>query len=326
MDHRERVEAALAGGRPDRPPITAWGHDYRAEWSVEGLAEATVARARRFDWDFVKFQPRASSFAEAFGNVYRPSTHPFKSGPLEKAVLNDFEDWSRIALAAPEVLAGQNRSLALVVDALGERTPVVQTVFSPISVAGYLAGKDKRRVVRDLRARPDVVLPALRRIGEALVDFSRHAVESGAAGLFYAISGYATPSAMPVAVYEDLLLPLDVEITSAFPAAAWLNILHVCGSRVNLGVARSIPLGVVSWSVHNAGNPTLQEGRELTGKTVMGGVGQRTALMRGPASEIAAEVRSAGAVAGGRGVIVAPGCSVPPRVREAGLAAMREAA
>lgn len=326
VDHRERVEAALAGGRPDRVPVSAWRHDYRTEWSVEGLAEATVERARRFDWDFVKFQPRASVFAEAFGNVYRPSRHPFKSGPLESAVLNDLGDWERIELRNRQVLADQVRSLSLAARALGDRVPVIQTVFSPISVASYLAGKDKRRVVRDLRAHPGLVLPVLRRIGDVLIEFAEESVAAGAAGVFYAISGYATPAAMPVAVYEELLLPLDRELCSRLPAAGWFNVLHVCGSRVNLAVAREIPVPVVSWSVHNQGNPSLAEGRALTGRVVMGGVGQRGSLLHGPPAAVAAEARAAAAVNGGRGVLVAPGCSVPPRVRDANLAAMTEAA
>jgi len=47
-----------------------------------------------------------------------------------------------------------------VVDALGERVPVIQTVFSPISVGDYLVGRDKRRLIRELRQHPEVVLPA----------------------------------------------------------------------------------------------------------------------------------------------------------------------
>ena len=78
MDGRERVEAALTLGLGDRPPVGAWGHTYREEWSPEDLAAITVERARRFGWDFVKFQPRASSFAEAFGSVYKPSGHKLK--------------------------------------------------------------------------------------------------------------------------------------------------------------------------------------------------------------------------------------------------------
>ncbi|TMC33908.1 MAG: hypothetical protein E6J28_13740 [Chloroflexi bacterium] len=66
MTGRKRVEAAIAMGVADRPPVGAWGHTYREEWSPSDLAAITVDRARRFGWDFVKFQPRAST-STAFG-------------------------------------------------------------------------------------------------------------------------------------------------------------------------------------------------------------------------------------------------------------------
>jgi len=67
VNSRARVEAALAQQHLDRPPAAAWGHTYREEWSPEALAGVTIARQRRYEWDWVKFQPRASCFAEAFG-------------------------------------------------------------------------------------------------------------------------------------------------------------------------------------------------------------------------------------------------------------------
>src|SRR5215472_13447537 len=83
MTGRERVEAAITLGLGDRPPVGAWGHTYKEEWTPAELARITVERARRFGWDFVKFQPRASCFAEAFGSVYRPSGHRLKAPVVE---------------------------------------------------------------------------------------------------------------------------------------------------------------------------------------------------------------------------------------------------
>ena len=326
MDARERVEAAIAGRRADRPPVGAWGHTYREEWSPDALARVTVERQRRYGWDFVKFQPRASCFAEAFGNRYKPSNHPFRSGPLVSAAVESLDGWKALRLVDEDALGDQVAAIATVCRELGDRVPVIQTVFSPISVAAYLVGKDKRRAVRDLRRDPEVVLPALERVGDALIDFSRRSVEAGAAGLFYAISGFATPASMPRDVYENLLLPLDQRICDSFPAAAWFNVLHICGSRIWLDLGRELPVQVVSWSIHNAGNPSLAEGREITGKAVMGGVAQRSTLLRGPASAVAEEVRAAEAQTGGEGLLVAPGCSVPPRAPEKLLEAMAKAA
>lgn len=322
MDARARVEAALAGDRVDRVPVGAWGHSYREEWSPEDLARVTVERARRAGFDFVKFQPRATVFAEAFGNRYRPSNHRLKGPVLLEVAVPDLAAWPGLGLVAEGVLEEQVRSLGLVVRELGERVPVLQTVFSPVSVADYLVGRDKRRVGRELRAHPEVVLPALERIAEVLAGFARRSVEAGAAGIFYAVSGFATRDTMPIADYERLLLPMDRRLLESLPKAAWFNVLHLCGSHINLGVGRRLPVQAVSWSIHNQGNPSLAEGRELTGRAVMGGLAQRGALLNGPESEIAAQARAAVAATGGRHLLLAPGCSVPPRARESHLNAM----
>src|SRR5438876_111775 len=235
---RQRVEAALAMDVADRPPVAAWGHTYREEWSPEALAAITVERARRLGWDFVKFQPRASCFAEAFGSVYHPSGH------------------------------------------------------------------------------------ALDRIAAGLLDFSRRSVEAGAAGIFYAISGYAGRNVMREDLYRDLVLPYDLAVLRARPKEAWFNVLHLCGSNLNFGLARDLPSRVVSWSIHNQGNPSLAQGREIAGRAVMGGLSQRATLVYGPPPKIEEEARRAVEETGGRGLLLAPGCSVPPRVRESNLAAM----
>src|ERR1700687_1843679 len=154
MNGRGRVEAALAMGVADRPPVGAWGHTYREEWSPSALASVTVKRARRFGWDFAKFQPRASSFAEAFGSVYKPAGHPFKGPVLLSAAVPDLDSWGKVELVNRKALDDQVESIGLVARDLGSDVPVIQTVFSPIPVGGDLvgtppacAGRDPRGVV-----------------------------------------------------------------------------------------------------------------------------------------------------------------------------------
>jgi uroporphyrinogen decarboxylase len=322
MDGRKRVEAALAMKVADRSPVGAWGHTYREEWSPADLAAVTVERARRFGWDFVKFQPRASCFAEAFGSVYKPAGHRLKGPVLVSTAVPDLESWRKVEVVNPKALDDQVESIGLVAGELGPGVPVIQTVFSPLTVAGYLVGKSKSRVVRELRKSPELVRPALDRIADALVDFSKRSVEAGAAGVFYAISGYASKDAMPEALYRELVLPYDVGVLERLPREAWFNAVHLCGSNLNFGLARDLPARVISWSVHNQGNPSLAEGRTISGKPVMGGLGQRASLLYGTPAEVEAEARRAIAETGGRGLLVAPGCSVPPRARDTNLAAM----
>ena len=322
MNGRDRVEAALAMGVADRPPVGAWGHTYREEWSPVALASVTVKRGRQFGWDFVKFQPRASSFAEAFGSVYKPAGHPFKGPVLLSAAVLDLDSWRKVELVNRKALDDQVESIGLVARELGSEVPLIQTVFSPITVGGYLVGKSSARVRRELRQHPELVRPALDRIAEALVDFSRRSVAAGAAGIFYAISGYASKDAMSESAYRETLLPYDLGVLGQLPATAWFNVVHLCGSNLNFGLARDLPAQAVSWSVHNQGNPSLAEGKKLSGRAVMGGLGQRASLLYGPPPEVETEVRRAVTETGGRGLLLAPGCSVPPRAKDVNLAAM----
>jgi uroporphyrinogen decarboxylase len=254
--------------------------------------------------------------------VYRPAGHSLKGPVLISPAVPDLESWRTVELVNRKAFDDQVESIGMVVRELGDDVPVIQTVFSPITVGGYLVGKSQSRVVRELRKHPELVRPALEKIAEALVDFSRRSVEAGAAGIFYAISGYAGRGVMPEGVYRELVLPLDVSVLSRLPPEAWFNVLHLCGSNLNFELAREMPTQVVSWSIHNQGNPSLAEGRKQSGRAVMGGLGQRASLVYGPPPEVEAEARRAVAETGGRGLLLAPGCSVPPRAKDVNLAAM----
>ena len=328
MTSRDRVEAALRLEVADRPPVGAWNHAYRLEWAPESLAEVTVERARRFGWDYVKFQPRATCFAEALGGRYRPSGNDREGPVLESAVVTEPEDWAKVGPggeALPAPLDQQVDALARTAAELGPSVPVIQTVFSPITVATYLVGGSRARVLRDLASRPDLVLPALERVGGMLAEFGRRSVEAGAAGVFYAVSGYGSADTMPLAHYREAALPLDRRVLESI-GAGWFNVLHLCGARLHFALSRELPVQAVSWAVASAGNPSLSRGREISGRAVLGGVGHKTTLVTGSPDDVRAEVRAAIEDTGGRGLLVGPGCSVSPWAPAVNLQTMVQAA
>ena len=148
---------------------------------------------------------------------------------------------------------------------------------------------------------------------------------SGAAGIFYAISGYASAGMMTAEEYDRWLYPLDERILRALPKAAWFNVLHLCRGRLHFDIARRLPVQAISWSVADPGNPSLAEGRRLSGKAVMGGLGHRTTLYRGTPEEVVSEAREALRETAGERFLLAPGCSVPPGARTENLVAMMKA-
>ena len=329
MTHRDRVEAALALDVADRPPVGMWGHDYLREWSPTDLADAHIRAQRRFGWDFVKFQPRATCFGEAFGSEFRPSGDPHEFPVFVRAAVEDPEGLGRLdpVPASVPALADQTEALKLVVSALGPDVPVIQTVFSPLSVADFLIpGEEPKSIVPVLRERPEVVTRAMRAIAHTMADFARRSIEAGAAGIFFGILGFAGEDVLSEWEYEELALPHDRAVLEALPPRAWFNVVHLCGPRAHFGLAGQFPAHAFSWSVHDEGNPSLAEGIERTGRAAMGGVAQRSTLLTGPPSAIADEVRAAASSNGGRGIFVAPGCSIPTNTPEANLTAVSEAA
>jgi uroporphyrinogen decarboxylase len=322
MEPVERVRAALSLGRPDRPPFTWWGHTYREEWSPADLAEVTIERQRAFGWDVVKLQPRASCFAEAFGSEYRRSSDGSASPALVRPAVRDLDGWSHLAAvdAGVPALADQVEALRIVAEALAP-VPVIQTVFSPLMVAGYLVGEDRPRMARELRERPDEIVPALERIAGALADLVGRSVEAGAAGVFYAISAFASTDLLSADEYDELVLASDRRVLDAIPDGAWLNVLHLCGPRQRFDVASLLGLRAVSWSIHEPGNPPLADGLSSTGRAVMGGIDLAT-LADGTPDEVLAQGRAAVDSTAGVGLLVAPGCSVPPGAPEENLRAI----
>lgn len=281
MTPRERVEAAISLDVADRPPMGAWGHDYLAEWSVDDLADSTVATARRHGWDFIKFQPRATCFAESFGATYRPS-----GGSTEAPVLESLPENLEFH---PGPLDDQVEAIRKVVGAL-PGIPVLQTVFSPLTVAGYL----------------EKSAPGLDAISGPLIEFSRRSIEAGAAGIFYAISGYASTDMVSLDEYSKDILPSDLRVLESLPEDAWFNVVHLCGSNIHFDLAGRFPVQCVSWSIHDPGNPSLEEGIKQSGKAGMSGIDRN--------SPSADQAWAAASVDDGRGILVAPGCSIPPAV------------
>ena len=149
MNKRERLEAAIAGQATDRTPIAFWRHFPGDDQAPETLAVATIAFQRRWDFDFVKVTP-ASSFEIKdwgaqdvwLGNI--EGTRKYVHHPIEQP-----GDWKGLKALDPRsgALGEQLRCLKQIVEGLPD-TPVIQTIFNPLSQAKNLAGD---RLMTDLR-------------------------------------------------------------------------------------------------------------------------------------------------------------------------------
>lgn len=329
MTKIERINAALKGQEVDRVPMSFWRHFYQQERDPALLADALLAFQREYEWDFMKVNPRASYHVEGWGNRYSYGDDPNASPVRISHVVHTRGDWARIGaldIWATEPLKQQLVLLELIKEGLqDENLYFLQTVFSPLAIAFRLAGHSTERLVEAMESEADELHAALEAITETFVRYARASIEAGAAGLFFAVTKLASSDIMTQEQYERFGVPYDLRVLKAVKGRPGFNMLHLCGANVFFDRLMSYPVDALSWDVFQPGNPGLQEGREKSGKLVVGGIDQNDTLAQGTPEEVAGQVKRAIQETGGRGCVVAPGCTFPTTAKrellEAALAA-----
>lgn len=327
---RERFAAVLAGEVPDRPLVTAWGHNRADEYPGGPLAAWTAETARRWDWDWIKVNPRATYYGEIWGNTYRRGDYEQRDIPRQLSVAVDtVADLDRIGVATGSDVLEEQVRLIGDVHALAPDVPVVQTLFSPLSaliqLAGlsYYPGKPVFGAGGHLTLEalftedPAATHRALRNITDTFVGYVESLRAAGADGIFYALTGTAHRDVASPERFAEFSAPYDHEVLEA--AAGMARILHTCGpdSAPDRFVGWGMP---VSWDQYEAGNPSLDD---LDAAVVVGGVDHRSFT---DPDAVAAQARAAAAVAERRPTLITPTCSVlSTAVTDAALAALADA-
>ena len=323
MTPRERIEAVLRGEKPDRVPIALWRHFPHDDLTAEGLARATVAFQREYRWDLVKVTPASGYPAEAWGAKLRPAdnaegTREYLSRPVQRP-----EDWHALEALTPAenpVLARELRALALIREGVGPEVPVLQTVFSPLTIAKQLAGD---LVFEHLRERPQDLRAGLRVVAQTTARFAEACLRHGADGIFFATQ-LASYEVLSPNEYEAFGVPFDLEVLEAVGGQARVGVLHLHGPRPMFELAPRYPVQIVNWHDRET-SPSLAEGQERFSGAVLGGLNRSTTLPGGTPEEVRREVLDAVRQTRGRRLIVGAGCVVPVTAPPENLRAAREA-
>jgi uroporphyrinogen decarboxylase len=304
ISKRERVQAALRGEVADRPPFCFW-HHFRPQGSGRALAEATLDFFGRFDLDIYKVMPDLP--------------YPFPRRSIARP-----DDWYLLTPLPRDAgtFGAQIRTVRQVRAAIGPDVPLVATLFSPLTEAIGFAGAERLRA--HIAETPATVHGALAVIAGNLARLAGALIEAGADGIYFAEQG-AADAMLSEAQFAEYGRPYAMAVLNAC-REGWLNVLHAHGEHdLLLGAVLDLPVQVLSWSDRLTGI-SLRQVRELApGRTLMGGLHERGAITTGPAEAIVAEMRDALDQTGGRGHILAPGCSVPDDCAEAWLRAARAA-
>jgi uroporphyrinogen decarboxylase len=335
---RERVDAALRGEAPDRVPVAAWRHFVPEERAAESLAEASLRFFDEFDWDWLKVNPRATYYAEAWGNRYNYDDYAGVLPQLVDSPLRGPQDLERITPqeGTGGVFGEQLDLLRRIKGGIGG-AHFVQTVFSPLSVLAFLTARPGNQTAdlglgsrfeglqQLIHQHPQEVHGALQAIAETLARYSAASLEAGASGLFYAIVRLAREGVLTPEEYAIFGRPYDLQVLRAVQGAPF-NLLHICGPAVYFEQVADYPVHAINWAAVGQRNPTIAEARERTSLALIGGVDEAGAIQHGTPEVVLAEARAAIESSGGRGFLLAPGCGVAMDVRAENLRGLRRAA
>lgn len=317
MDHWQRIAAAIAGDAVDRPPVALWRHFPVDDQDPDKLARHMIDWQRRWDFDVVKFMPSGTYGVEDWGAVSAYEGQPNGARRVVDPRVKRLDDWH--AIVDLDVRSGsyarQNAALALAAKALAGSVPILQTVFSPLTIARKLATE---RLFSDLRRYPDAVEAALRVIAGVTIRFTLDALDAGAHGVFFATQ-LATYRLLSQAEYERFGKAFDLEVLAALAGRARLNMLHAHGDDVMFDLLAGYPVEMLNWHDRTT-EPDLRTGLATFPRMAVGGLDEHGTLLRGDREAIAREVRDTVARAGGRRLMLGPGCVVPIAVTDDAIA------
>jgi uroporphyrinogen decarboxylase len=320
MTPAERVRAALAGQAVDRPPIAFWGHFASDPRTAEEIARESVAFQERFGWDFMKMMPSGMYFPQALGCEIAPASGPGGANGLARSIIASAEDWRRLPSPKPTEgwLAEHVRSMRLVREAVGPDVPIIQTLFSPLTVAHKMAGEAFQRYLGE-----PAFVEGLESITNTSIAFARATLDAGADGFFYATQE-ATLDELSEPEFERLGKAYDLRVLAALDDRAWFTLLHVCRESIMAEEVADYPVAAINWDSHR-NFPSLSEAPGIWPQALVGGVDRHGALLKGTPEEVEREVRAAIEAVGNRKLIVSAGCALPLARPEANLDAARRA-
>lgn len=320
----ERVLAALAGEPVDHPPVSLWRHFPDGDQNATDLARSTLAWQEMLDLDFIKLMPpgdyvtidwgATSEFRGAPGGTRQTLHYPVQSP----------DDWATITRV--DARSGFNGEMVnactLVCDGLGPDVPVLQTIFSPLTIANKLSNG---LVLDHLRSDPDAVHSALHVIRDVTMEVTRASLEAGADGIFFA-SQCATSDMVTRDEYREFGTTYDEPvIAAANDAGSVFTLIHIHGGNTYFDMLADYGGHALNWHDRRTGPPISEVRSAYPNRAAVAGIDEH-GIVRMSADEVARQVRDAREEAGDRGLLVGPGCVVQVAAPEENLTAAVSAA
>lgn len=317
---RNRLEAAINGEKPDRTPVALWRHWPGDDQRANSLAAVHLKWQQDYDWDLVKVGP-ASSFSVVDWGVrdrwvgHIEGTREYTHLPIQQPT-----DWEKLTPLAPDqgMLGEQIEALRLVGEGLTDNTPFIATIFSPMSMAKHLAGKEK--LAAHMRSHPNIFKKALEVITETTIQYIEAAKAVGISGIFYAVQ-HARYPLLSKDEFAALGRAFDLRILESVQDL-WCNMLHVHSTDIMFDMVADYPVQFVNWHDRETGL-SLKDGLTQIKGAASGGIDHWTLHQESPEPTIAEAKEAMGQTNGSR-LLLGTGCVAMVTTPLQNIRALRE--
>jgi len=301
--------------------VALWRHFPVDDQSPDSLAAATAAFQNTFDFDLIKVTPTSSFCIKDWGVDDRWTGNPEGTRDYTQRAIQIPDDWALLTPLHPTKghLGAQLECLKLITGEFSPHTPVIQTIFSPMSQAKNLVGPGNLLV--HMRQNPDLLHAGLQRITESTIAFLEEAVKTGIDGVFYAVQ-HGQYGLMSTSEFDEFCRSYDLQVLEA-AQGLWLNLLHLHGEAVMFEQVTDFPVQIINWHDRHTA-PSLAEAQAQYKGVVCGGLRQWETMVLGSPESVQAEAADALRQTSGERFILGTGCVLPTTAPYGNIQAARK--
>lgn len=305
---QERLEKTLLGEATDRTPVALWRYFPGDDLRAADFAAAVQAFQQMYDWDFIKLSPSPSAAVSGFGVQTEWRGDASGNRQITRYAVSRSLEWTDIRPIDPlrGELGKQLETLRLL-NRADESTPVIATVYSPLSQAAMIAGQDL--MLRHMRTESDRFRTGMNAITESTMRFIAELRRAGVAGIYY-VMDQADFVLMSQAEYQEFGVPYDRKVLDSRPDRWWLNVLHVGRLAPMFDLATTYPVPAIHWDTR-AKNPDMANARTAFNGAFCVGLEAEAHLNMGTPAVIRDAVRQIQADFGQRRLILTANDVVP---------------
>ncbi len=308
MEKHEKIFAAFRREYLEYVPFSLWMHHLEYDDNPVALAEREIEFALEYDVDILKLNPSGAYTVRDRGAVIDVDRNRIPVAKIKRPAILSQEDWDRIEKLPPDKGAYQDRILCIdyIQKELDGVFPMMETIFSPLTTARKLRGDE---IVKDLIEIPDRMERVLSIIADETVDYIKRLSLQGVEGIFFATQ-VATSDLMEPGLHKRFGVKYDLSVLDRVRDDLKFIVIHIHGENIMFEHFVDYPHSALSWHV-NLTRPSIREARERYNTVALCGINRAT-LWKGTKEDIKREIVNAVKEADGQGIIIGPGCTIPP--------------